>query len=227
MGYDISRFNPESHPIARRRKLFDSYGIDLILDVGANIGQFAHQMRTDLGYTGKIISFEPLSSAFELLRNKASGDPKWEVINFALGEVSTMAEINIAGNSYSSSLLNMLPSHTIIAPKSRYIGREVIEIRTLDSIINDLCTPENHIYLKIDTQGFESKVIEGAEQSLIRIGTIQLEMSLTPLYEEELLFGELHNILSNKGYNLVSIEPGFTDPRSGHLLQIDGIYHRF
>jgi Methyltransferase FkbM domain len=128
--------------------------------------------------------------------------------------------------SCSRSLLNMLPAHTKAAPEKRYVARELIEVRTLDSIINDLCAKGDSIYLKIDTQGYESKVIKGAEESLARIGTIQLEMSLVPLYDGELLFGEMHGLLSEKGYCLVSIEAVFTDRISGQLLQVDGIYHR-
>lgn len=227
MGYDISRFNSTSHPLARRKALLDSYNIHLVLDVGANIGQFAEQMRNDIGYSGDIISFEPLSSEFELLKEKAGNDKKWKAINCAIGDVEEKSEINIAGNSYSSSILSMLESHEKSAPESKYVGQETIDVKTLDSIMDDLSINEANIYLKIDTQGFESKVIKGAEMSLNRIDTIQLEMSLLPLYKDELLFNELYNILCSKGYTLVALEPGFSDSNSGQMLQIDGIFHRF
>ena len=227
MGYDISRFDPKSHALARRRKLLESYAIDTVLDVGANIGQFAIQMRKDLGFSGKIISFEPLSSAFELLKLNAAGDPKWRVMHCALGDAESESEINVAGNSYSSSFLDMLPFHIKSAPRSQYIGRETVEIKTLDSMMDDLCSMGANIYLKIDTQGYESKVINGAERSLAHINTVQLEMSLIPLYQDASLFIDMHKLLSQKGYTLVSIEPGFCDKNTGQLLQVDGIYHRF
>lgn len=124
-------------------------------------------------------------------------------------------------------MLNMLPNHINASPESMYVSKEKIQIKTLDSIINDLCSKDDQIYLKIDTQGFESKVIKGAKESLKLIGTIQLEMALVPLYEEELLFGDMHKFLYEKGYSLVAIEPGFSDPKTGQQLQVDGIYHRF
>jgi len=71
---------------------------------------------------------------------------------------------------FSISLLNIPPSHLQPAPDSRYIGIEVIEIRTLDSIFGDLCKSARNIYMKIDTQGFENKVLKGAEKSLARKG---------------------------------------------------------
>ena len=121
----------------------------------------------------------------------------------------------------------MLESHEKSAPESKYVGQETIDVKTLDSIMKDLSINEANIYLKIDTQGFESKVIKGAETSLNRIDTIQLEMSLSPLYKDELLFNELYNLLCSKGYTLVALEPGFSDNNSGQMLQIDGIFHRF
>jgi FkbM family methyltransferase len=227
IGYDFSRFTPRSHPLALRKKILNSYEIDTVLDIGANSGQFAQQIRGDLGFANRIISFEPLSSAFELLRANAQGDPNWEIFNFALGDTEEEREINIAVNSFSSSLLDILPSHLKSAPESRYIGREVIEIKRLDSIFVDICKPTNRVYMKIDTQGFESKVLKGAENSLMQIDTVQMEMSLVPLYEGELLFNEMSILMSEKGYVLVAIETGFSDQDSGQVLQIDGIFHRF
>jgi len=225
-GYDILRFTPEFHPLARRKKILEFYGIDTILDIGANTGQFARQLRKELGYSNTILSFEPLTQAFEILKKNAKADPHWRVFNFALGEAEEKREINISDNSYSSSLLEMLPSHREAAPESKYIGTETIEIKTLDAIFPDLCNTAGTIYMKIDTQGFEDKVIKGAKNSLAQIRLVQMEMSLVPLYKGELLFLELFNQMSEKGYGLISLEPGFSDAKTGQLLQVDGIFQR-
>jgi len=226
MGYDLSRIDRASHPLARRKMLLETNAVDVVLDVGANAGQFAMETRRDVGFSGRIISFEPLSSAFELLQNNAGGDPLWQVINCALGSAESSQEINVAGNSYSSSLLNMLSAHLRAAPDSRYVAKERIEVRSLDSMFDGLCSGDDSVYLKIDTQGYESEVIRGAEEALARIGTVQLEMSLVPLYEGQGTFADLHGLLSEKGFRLVSVEPGFSDPALGQMLQVDGIYHR-
>jgi FkbM family methyltransferase len=203
-----------------------SYNIDTVLDIGANFGGFAQLLRKDLGYAHRIISFEPLSSAFELLKANAKRDPNWEVLNLALGDTEEKREINIAGRSSSSSLLDMLPSHLKAAPESKYIGREIVEVRRLDSIFGNLCKPTNRVYMKIDTQGFESKVLKGAENSLMQIDTVQMEMSLVPLYEGEILFNEMCMLMTEKGYSLVAIEAGLSNQNTGQLLQVDGIFHR-
>jgi len=226
-GYDIFKFTPTSHPLARRKRILESYEIDTVLDIGANAGQFAMELREDLDYKHRILSFEPLSTAFQLLQANSTGDAAWEVFNCAIGDAEEEREINIAENSESSSLLRMLPSHQKFAPESKYIGKEVIAINTLDSLFNDSCETAKNVYMKIDTQGFESRVLKGAENSLMHIDTIQMEMSLVPLYDGELLLNEMLALMANKGYTLVAIEPGFSDPASGQLLQLDGIFHRF
>jgi FkbM family methyltransferase len=195
--------------------------------VGANAGQFAHRLRRDLAFEGRICSFEPLSVPFRTLQSRASEDPDWQAFNFALGDVEGTATINVAANSESSSLLDMLPSHVEAAPQSKFVGTEDVDVRTLDAVFDDLCQPGESVFLKIDTQGFEGRVLQGADRSLPKINTVQVEMSLTPLYSDEPTFDELYQLLLGKGYAMVDLEPGFANPRTGQLLQADAVFHRF
>ena len=137
-----------------------------------------------------------------------------------------MQGINVAGNSFSSSLLEMLPAHVASAPDSAYTGTQLVEVKTLDSIFDDMCAEGEQVYLKIDTQGCESKVLAGAKGVLDRIATIRLEMSLVPLYAGELLLEDMVRLLRELGYSPIAIEPGFFDPATGRLLQADGVFHR-
>ena len=223
-GYDIVKSDMNSI-IKRRMKLLTHYKVNLIFDVGANIGQYAKQMRS-IGYKNKIVSFEPLTSAYEDLAECAKNDPLWDTVNIALGDEDCNSEINIAGNSYSSSILAMLPTHLKSAPESAYIGKEEVTVRRIDSIIGKYCNYSDKLYLKMDAQGYEKNIIIGAEKSLKKIIGIQLEMSLVPLYKGEILFLEMINLLKSKGYTLMSLEPGFSDPSTGQLLQVDGIFFR-
>jgi FkbM family methyltransferase len=227
MGYE--KIKPPVLPevLERRRKLLAAYDVDLIIDVGANTGQFAQEMRRTLGYTGRIVSFEPLQSAFSQLAENARTDPNWTVLNYALGERNERRELHIAGNSYSSSVLPMLESHAQAAPESVYVGSESIEIKTLDSVFASIKGNARRCYLKIDTQGFELPVLLGAEASLASIDTVQLELSVIPLYEGQSLYLEMCSWFAERGYELVSIEPGFGESSSGRMLQFDGVFHRF
>lgn len=228
LGYDVHRFSPAASALARRKKLLQTYAIAAVLDVGANTGQFAKELRDDLGYDGDIFSFEPLSSAYAELDAARRGDPRWRAFNFALGAEPGFRTIHIAANSISSSMLDILPSHCNAAPDSRYLGQERVEVRTLDEMLHDLfpATSAGEIFLKIDTQGFEREVLRGAKSSLARISTLQVELSLVPLYRDAPLIGEMCEQLAQDGYVLVSLEPGFGNEQTGELLQVDGIFHR-
>lgn len=227
LGLDIHRYVPSvptpPRPIISSLRRF---GIDLVLDVGANQGQFATQLRRG-GYTGKIVSVEPLSDAHGKLLQASVGDAKWEVYpRCAVGDRNGEVEINIAGNSESSSILPMLESHRSAAPESAYQGKEIVPIKTLDAVAEQYLKNANAPFLKIDTQGFEWQVLDGARGTLPRIKGILVELSLVPLYEGQHLWQEMKARLEAEGFVLWVFEPVFSDPLDGRTLQVDGIFYR-
>jgi FkbM family methyltransferase len=208
----------------RHRLLFSYLPIDLILDVGANTGQFALQCR-EAGYQGEILSFEPSAAAHAALLQSAALDPHWSVADrMALGSSNGEADINIAANSYSSSILPMLDAHLTANPASRYIQKEKVPLCRLDDVLP--ANPTRRIFLKIDVQGYESHVLAGATQTLTQILAIQLEMSLVPLYEGQVLMPQMQAELTAIGLDLWDLEPNFRDPATGRLLEVDAIFTR-
>jgi FkbM family methyltransferase len=225
LGYTVSRYDPARDPDAVRRWFFQSQSIRVVLDIGANTGQYALHLRKT-GYRGKIVSFEPLSKAFGVLAENAKRDPNWIAQQLALGDVENSGEIHIAGNSWSSSLLPMLPSHEHAAPESAYIGKETISIRRLDSLFDEYCAEADHVFLKIDAQGYTKNILHGAERSLARINGLLVELSLIPLYDGEPVIGEVVSCLYERGFTLVYVEPEFCDRQSGQQLQVNGLFFR-
>ncbi len=224
IGYDILHLPAD--PIVRRRmELLNKHGIDLIFDIGANTGQFALKMR-ELGYRGRIVSFEPLPDAFAELQKNAAGDNNWTTVNTAIGNSEGEIKINIAQNSYSSSILDILPRHVESATDSVYVGKVTVPITTIDKVISKHYSEKQNLFLKIDTQGYERQVIEGCSNSLNLIKGFQLELSLTPLYSGETLMQEMVGLLRSKGFKLMLIEPGHQDYTTGELLQVEGIFYR-
>ena len=112
LGYDVVEYRPDLHPLARRRRLLERAGVDAVLDVGANIGQFAMELRADLGWRGRIVSFEPLAAAHAMLAARAAEDGRWDAHPYALGDRDGSARIGVAGNSYSSSLNVGAPAYS-------------------------------------------------------------------------------------------------------------------
>jgi FkbM family methyltransferase len=222
---DIAKYRPEQSIAARRIKLLSNHDISVVFDVGANHGQYANKLR-EAGYRGRIVSFEPLTTAYKILASNASNDPNWQTVNAALGNYDGKAIINISENSESSSVLDMLPAHLQNNPNSRYIGSEEITVYRLDSIISQYGVDRDNIYLKIDAQGYDGKVIEGAESSLNSVIGLEIECSLIPLYQDDLLLNDMLSIMSIKGYILMSVEPVFINYCTGQVLQIDCIFFR-
>jgi len=227
LGIDLKRYNVQTSEAAKMQRLLAYHNIDLVFDVGANIGQYAKLLR-ELGYSGRIVSFEPLSSAYSQLKAVSKKDPLWEIApQAAIGNQEGEIVINIAGNSYSSSALPMLDAHLESAPESAYSGSETVKLSRLDTIAKDYIKSETKsIFLKIDVQGLEKQVLEGATAILPLVKGIKLELSLVPLYEGQVLFKEMIDIVEKLGYELYGIEPGFTAEKTGRMLQMDGIFFK-
>ncbi len=95
---EVSRQYSERDSKRQLVKQLESRQVDVVLDVGANSGQYAKALRR-VGFKRHIVSFEPLSGTFSLLESKASKDPLWDCRQYALGDVDGTISINIAGNA--------------------------------------------------------------------------------------------------------------------------------
>lgn len=225
VGVDVVPF-PRSHPLYGLVRYLTSLGVDLVLDVGANQGQYASDLR-ELGFEGRILSFEPVRESYESLEAAASSDSRWDVRRIALGAAPGTAQINVAANGgASSSLLPMLARHQDAAPEALYVRTESVEVQRLDDAVTGL-SPSTRAFLKIDTQGFERVVLEGALSLLSGpvIG-VQLELSLVHLYEGGPMYDEMLSFMADRGFRLTWLEPGFADPVSGEMLQFDAAFIR-
>lgn len=205
---------------------FNRFGVDLVLDVGANVGQYAQQIRAS-GFTGRIVSFEPLSDAHARLTAAAAGDAGWSVHQrCAIGDSDGTAQINIAGNSVSSSVLPMTAAHSAAAPDSTYVGRETTPVVRLDAVAGPYLATARQPFLKIDTQGYEWHVLAGAADTLARLRGVQCELSLVVLYDGQRLWRETIDRLERAGFTLWTLQTGFGDPHDGRTLQCDAIFFR-
>jgi len=226
IGYDLFKHDARYHEVFSRRALLERHGDLIVLDVGANRGQFGIELR-EYGFEGKIISFEPLSAAHEKLTRAAAGDDDWIVAErAAIGDEPGEAEINVSGNSVSSSLLPLEQIHLDIAPCSAYVGKEKVEVKRLDEAVKPYAADGAKFYLKADTQGFERHVLEGAAGILADCEAIELELSCIPTYTGCMLFGEGFDYLRERGYRLYSTYYVLQDRQSGEMLQMNAFFTR-
>lgn len=195
----------------------------LTLDVGASTGNWASQL-IDEGYDSKIVSFEPLSDSYEILERRCSDFPNWECQKTALGDKIEQASINVSENKESSSLCKILNSHVEAFPSSNVVSQETVSLKTVDSFLKGRTDLDGNIFVKVDVQGSERKVLEGANQSLSRISILQLEMGLEALYEGETLFCDWLNHLKSLHFHPVRVQNAFSHHETNKLLQVDCIF---
>lgn len=226
IGLEVSRYDPTASRAVQLETLLRLHHINLVFDIGANVGQYARFLR-QAGYKGKVVSFEPLATAHTVLCIANKFDADWEIApRAAIGAEDGEIEINVAANSVSSSVLEMLDTHLAAAPKSRYVDKEWVPLRRLDSIAMKYLDKEAKLFLKIDAQGYEERVLEGAKNILPYAIGLQLELSLVPLYSGQAGFLEILHLLQEQGFDLYALFPEFIDPNTGRLLQVDGLFFR-
>lgn len=210
---------------ARVRATVDWLGADTILDIGANVGQYGCALRA-CRYRGRMISCEPLPDAYAALSVRAARDPSWTALATAVGSEPGTLVINVAANSYSSSALPMTDAHLGAASDSRYVSTVRVPVTTVAEIVDRYRVVPARTLLKIDTQGYEAQVLDGAAELVGQFAVIQLELSLVSLYAGQRLATELTARLSDAGFGLHSVEGGFSDDRTGRMLQYDGLFVR-
>lgn len=204
-------------------KCLQHYEIDTVIDVGSNVGQYGIALRKG-GYRGKIVSFEPLRTAYQKLQENSAKYGNWDAFNYGVGANLGRLTINVSENLESSSFLKVTALSTAAAPESGFSANEEVEVVTLDQFFRDHPYNGRKLYLKLDVQGFELEVLKGAKSVLSHVAAIQIEMSFVRLYESGPLFTDILAYMDELGFEVYSILPDFRDPTSGRMLQADGIF---
>ena len=166
-------------------RLFERYQIDLVLDVGGRVGDYGAWLRHN-GYSGDIVSFEPVKQSFAQLETRRGMDSRWQVLNMALGSTSEERDINVTNQTHFSSFLKPNDySRRGFGVSSAVQSIETVQIRRLDEVWDSIALPEPHprIYLKMDTQGWDLEVLRGATGCLDDVVALQSEVSVQPIYD--------------------------------------------
>jgi len=201
--------------------------INCVLDVGANVGQYARSLRR-AGYHGRIVSFEPLEEFATKLRRKSAKDPGWRVQQYALGDEESTAEINATPGA---SLSSLLPASEFGKEWSRKLERsvkETIQVRRLDSVLDEVLAglDEPRVYLKLDTQGYDLPAFRGAGDRLPEILAMQSEVSCLPIYEGMPQLEEQLGVYRQAGFDIAGLFPVSLHRPTLRVLEFDAILVR-
>ena len=221
MGYVVRQYTPLRSLAAAREELLAR--VDVVLDVGANAGQYGEMLR-ELGFAGRLVSLEPVAEAYAELERRAAADDAWEAVRVAASDVDGEITLNVTADSRSSSVL---PRNERFADKAGWSPKESrrVAARRLDGLVAELLRPQERAYLKLDIQGYERHVLDGAGDALARFEALELELSVTPLYEGQPSLAEMLPLLEQRGFKPVSIEPILLDD-DGLLMELDGLFAR-
>ncbi|MBA3264341.1 MAG: FkbM family methyltransferase [Thermoleophilaceae bacterium] len=223
MGYEIRQYTPLRSFAAAREALLERRAVDVVLDVGANAGQYGAMLR-ELGFAGRLVSLEPVAEAYAELERRAQADGAWEAVRVAASDVDGEITLNVTGDSRSSSVL---PRNERFADKPGWAPKESrrVAARRLDGLVGELLRPQERAHLKLDIQGYERQVLDGAGDSLARFEALELELSVTPLYEGQAQLTEMLPLLAGRGFRPVCLEPILLDD-DGLLMELDGLFAR-
>jgi FkbM family methyltransferase len=225
LGYEIVR-RRDVHSL--KEHLFYVLGgedVDCVVDVGALRGDYAAFIRS-VGYAGPIASFEPVEESFRELAANAASDPGWTVHRLALGSRDETREIGVAGSADFSSFRGRTSfAADAFAAETELAGRELVEVRRLDSILADVAPQARRVFLKLDTQGWDLEVLAGAAGCLDRIVALQLEIAARPLYEGTPTYLESLEYATRLGFELTDAVPIVRD-LAHHVIEYDCVLVR-
>ena len=202
------------------------HGVDAVVDVGANLGQYGRALREE-GWRRPILSIEPDPFTHAELVTIAAGDPAWTVLPpFAAGAVNGMATLERAAESDMSSLLPQGALLRAISPSSNVLHRLEVRTARLDAVPALADSTWRRLFVKLDLQGGEALALDGMTGLLGRVAGLQIEMALIELYEGERLWLETIAWASSHGFTLHLVISGYYERKLGRQLQMDGIFFR-
>lgn len=225
----LKRFTASASEPLRITMLLKDQGIDLVIDIGANTGQFAESLY-DFGYRGRTISFEPVAEAHREISARSAAYPQWTVAErMAIGERDGEIEFHITDDTKFSSVLPIEDSFSAHNTKSAIVRKEMLPIRQLDQVIEQYAPDWKTatILLKIDTQGYEQQVINGAQQVLASAKGLKIEIPVYKMYQHaQLGFYETIHLVEKEGFQPFSFHVEGVDLPTGRVNTMDGLFFR-
>lgn len=195
-----------------------------VLDVGANIGQFA-VASAKLIPDVKVHSFEPEPDSVEKLRKNVSGLSNVKVYSIAIGDVTGYVDFHVNTYSQASSILPLSTARQKAFPDAKIADTIKVKLSTLDEALAGIRL-EPPVLLKVDVQGYESKTLFGAGEILKKIDFILIETCFEPLYEGEVMFRELLDIMERYGFEFLRPINWVASPVSGEIIEMDVLFAR-
>lgn len=198
--------------------------VGLVVDVGANLGQYARILRRE-GWRGRVLSIEAIPEVRAELAAAADDDPAWTVLPaMAMSDHAGTATFEVSAETDMSSLLPQNDLLREVSPSSRIERRITVPLQRLDALPE--LRDEQRLFLKLDVQGAEPQALAGAAGLMDCVIGLQIEMALVPVYAGERLWTETVAEMRRCGFELHLLIPGYYERKLGRQLQVDGVFYR-
>ena len=196
----------------------------VIFDVGANQGSSSRQYLS-MFPSATIHAFEPHPEAFATLKERLGEMPNVILNPCAQSDACGRQVFHLSSDQGSSSFLDFDAASPYVNNLHLETRSSVeVDVLTIDSYCRDKGV-EYIDFMKLDVQGVEPKVLDGAAAMLERkaIGTIQVEIIFRNFYDQPASFYEIEKRLIPRGYRLKSIFDVFPG-QGAPLFQLDAVY---
>ena len=231
LGYGVLNLRQDHWPgvllPGHLKSMLTSLSINCVVDVGANVGQYASMLRA-AGYHDRIVSIEPVPETYERLEQAASEDASWTTLNVALGEQDETKLMNVFAASDLSSFLSPSVNIEVNLDNSHVTRIQPVITKRLDSIFGEIVAGISapRVFLKLDTQGYDLRVLKGAVESLSYVHGIQSEVSVIPLYDGMPDYLEALTYYRQLGFEPTTFVPVVHARHTGHVLEFDVVLRR-
>jgi FkbM family methyltransferase len=222
-GYEIiPSYQLPDMPLALHlQDLFARLGIDLVVDVGAHYGEYCRFLRDLVGYTGWILSVEPIAENFEILKRTHESDSRWVGVNAALGPENATMAINVTKDTRFASFKAPDRAGLLATGNAQMLANaavertEIVQMQRLDALLSRHYAnrPMAKVYLKLDTQGYDLHVLSGIGESRSVISALQSEISVMPLYEGMPNYAESIEAFNSLGFDVTGFFPVSRDEK--------------
>lgn len=202
--------------------------VNCVLDVGGNIGEYGQLLR-EMGYTGRIVSFEPLAHLADRLREAAADDPDWQVVQSALGAGEGEAGMTVVGGRGStSSLLPVSDFGKTWSPRLEGVDEEQVTVRRLEDLFDDAIAglDSPRVYLKLDTQGYDLQAFRGAGRRIDEVVGMQSEIANVPIYDGMPRMTEQIAAYEKEGFETTGMFPVTIDRTTHRVIEFDVVMIR-
>jgi len=225
-GYMIQKKKKMQSLEAHLSIILNKLNINLVLDVGANTGQFGSFLRS-IGYKGQIMSFEPCEESFTQLKEISKKDLKWAVNKQALGESKSQKKINIFNSSDLNSFLEVTDfGNKRFSERIKKNKTELVEVTTLNEILKNSEFKNKNIFLKMDTQGFDLNVFRGANKNYHKILGLMSEIPIQNLYKSTKNYHGVLQEYENNGFQITGMFPVSQNKDNNTIIEFDTVMIR-